>query len=435
MRRRITLPRFMILLGVCLAGALAFLTIERTVAQRPVEAQPVPVSDEARNLRRSLQSAQAAAAGARARSDRLSAEASTATAAEERARIEVVRLGARLQEAEAEASLAEARLAVIEQQRRALDRRLAAQREPLVQLTAALQRLATQPLALAALQPQSVQDAVHLRAVLGHAVPAIQGRTAGLRAELEQSRRLARRARLILQALRRTEETIEARRTALLAEAARYRRAFANASGAARREAQRAEDMALEARDLGELVTGFDRMARQRAELAALPGPVMRPTGDRAGGAAAPPPPPVAAQPPEVSGLRSYRLPVIGRITGGFGDAEPGGLRRSGLTLEPRDGALVVAPAAGRIAFAGPYRGFGGIVIIEHGDGWTSLVTGLGAPSVAVGQQVGAGGPLGTAAGRRPAVTLELRRNGEPVDPLPFALRQGSRSTATKSFS
>lgn len=425
MRGRITLPRFAILSGLCLAGTLALFTIGPSEAQRSIEAPAPPASDETRELRRALQSAQAAAAGAGARSERLSVEAESATAAEERARIEVARLAARLQEAEAEANLAEARLAVIERRRRALDRRLATQREPLVRLTAALQRLGAQPLALSALQPASIEDAVHLRAVLNHAVPAIQARTAGLRAELEQSRRLAGQARLMLQDLRRAEETIAARRTALLAEAARYRQAFASASGAARREARRAEDMALEARNLGELVTGFDRMARQRAELAALPGPVMRPAGDGAGGAAAPPPPPVVAPPSVASSLRGYRLPVVGRITGGFGDAEPGGLRRTGLTLEPRAGALAVAPAAGRIAFAGPYRGFGGIVIIEHGGGWTSLVTGLGALDVAVGQQVGAGGPLGTAPGRQPAVTLELRRDGEPVDPLPFALRQG----------
>jgi septal ring factor EnvC (AmiA/AmiB activator) len=92
----------------------------------------------------------------------------------------------------------------------------------------------------------------------------------------------------------------------------------------------------------------------------------------------------------------------------------------TGLTLAPRPGAQVVAPAAGRVAFAAPYRGYGRIVIIEHAGGWTSLVTGLARTDVAVGERLVAGAPLGIAAQTRPAITLELRRGGEPVNPLRF---------------
>jgi septal ring factor EnvC (AmiA/AmiB activator) len=103
----------------------------------------------------------------------------------------------------------------------------------------------------------------------------------------------------------------------------------------------------------------------------------------------------------------------------GFGDGR--GLTASrGLTLVPRPGAQVVAPAAGRVAFAGPYRGYGRIVIIEHAGGWTSLVTGLARTDVAVGETLVAGAPLGIAARAAPQVTLELRNSGEPVNPLRF---------------
>ena len=74
----------------------------------------------------------------------------------------------------------------------------------------------------------------------------------------------------------------------------------------------------------------------------------------------------------------------------------------------------------GRVAFAGLYRGFGQIVIVDHGQGWTSLVTGLGQAAVSVGDTVVAGSPLGTAGPGRPVVTLELRREGQPVNPLDF---------------
>ena len=109
---------------------------------------------------------------------------------------------------------------------------------------------------------------------------------------------------------------------------------------------------------------------------------------------------------------------VQGRTLAGFGERRDSGLRSTGITLAPAPGAQIVAPASGRIAFAGPYRGFGRIVIIEHEGGWTSLVTGLARADVAVGQSVIAGSPLGTARSEEPRVTVELRREGEPVNPL-----------------
>ena len=103
----------------------------------------------------------------------------------------------------------------------------------------------------------------------------------------------------------------------------------------------------------------------------------------------------------------------------GFGAADAVGAS-TGITLAPRGGAQAVAPAAGRVAFAGPYRGYGRIVIIEHDGGWTSLVTGLARTDVAVGEELVAGAPLGVAAVDSPVVTLELRREGEPVNPLDY---------------
>jgi septal ring factor EnvC (AmiA/AmiB activator) len=103
----------------------------------------------------------------------------------------------------------------------------------------------------------------------------------------------------------------------------------------------------------------------------------------------------------------------------GFGVAGDGGTS-SGLTLAPRPGAQVVAPAAGRVAFAGPYRGYGRIVIIEHEGGWTSLITGLARVDVRVGDRLVAGAPLGVAGQGQPQVSLELRRDNEPVNPLQY---------------
>ena len=103
----------------------------------------------------------------------------------------------------------------------------------------------------------------------------------------------------------------------------------------------------------------------------------------------------------------------------GFG-ARQGSSTSTGVTLAPGPGAQVIAPAAGRVAFSGPYRGYGRIVIIEHSGGWTSLVTGLARTTVEVGEMLVAGAPLGIAAQASPQVTVELRSDGAPVNPLRF---------------
>ena len=81
-------------------------------------------------------------------------------------------------------------------------------------------------------------------------------------------------------------------------------------------------------------------------------------------------------------------------------------------------GAQVVAPAPGRVAFAGPYPGFGQIVIISHDGGWTSLITGLVQTNVQVGDMLLGGAPLGMAGPGKPVLNLELRKAGQPVNPL-----------------
>jgi murein hydrolase activator len=184
-------------------------------------------------------------------------------------------------------------------------------------------------------------------------------------------------------------------------------------AGGADRESERALALAEEARDLQGLMARLGQGAALREQLAALPGPVLRPVRpDQAQVSAEPTSTPAAAA------LGQYLLPVAGRLVAGFGDTGQGGLRSRGLTLAARPTAQVVAPAGGRVAFAGIYRGFGNIVIIEHGNGWTTLVTGIAQLDVDVGERLVSGSPLGLTGPGAPVVTVELRRGGEPVNPL-----------------
>ena len=366
------------------------------------------------------QLARAARASRRAetRAARLTLEAEAATEAATRTAREAAALAASIQQAEADIEVARARYSLTRAERAALTARLADQQEPTARLAAALQTASRRPLALSALQPGSLKEVVYVRAVLDSAVPQIRERTAGLRADLQRGRALEADAARALSALRASETDLRTRRQNLAALEGQQRLASRNARRAALREAERALALAEEARDLDGLVARLDDIAAVRRELAALPGPVLRPKDLAAAPSTAPAPTPSAsasAPPP-----RDFQLPVDGRMLLGFGARRASGLVSSGLELAPVAGAQVVAPASGRVAFAGPYRGFGRIVIIEHEGGWTSLLTGLARVDAEVGDNVIAGSPMGAAGGRDAPVTFELRRDGIPVNPLQF---------------
>jgi septal ring factor EnvC (AmiA/AmiB activator) len=352
------------------------------------------------------------------RAARLTREAEAATEAATRTANEAAALAARIQQAEADIEVARARLTLVQAERAELTARLAEQQEPTARLAAALQTASRRPLALSALQPGSLKEVVYVRAVLDSAVPQIRARTADLREELDKGRALEAEATRTLAELRDGEKALRERRAALAALENKQRIVSRTARGAAMREAERALALAEEARDLDGLVSRLDDIAALRRELAALPGPVLRPADLSAPLPAAPEPAPsgTASAPPPAD----FQLPVDGRTLVGFGARRASGIASTGLELAPVAGAQVVAPARGRVAFAGPYRGFGRIVIIEHEGGWTSLVTGLARVDVAVGAAVIGGSPVGVAGGRGTPVTIELRRDGEPVNPLQF---------------
>jgi len=375
-------------------------------------AASAPPPQDPAEARRALAEAQGAASAARTRAERLEADAAQAGAAAERTAREAAAIAARVQEAEAGVAAAEVEIGLLGQQRAALRADLSRRERPLLELTAALQRLSRRPLATALLRPGSVSDAVHTRALIETMVPEVRRRTAGLRSEIAKGQALEARARAVEGTLRNEQAALAGRRQVLAGLETRQRLAARNVAGNADRESERALALAEQARDLGGLVGALDKAGALGAELAALPGPVLRPPRPEASEVIVATPVPSQTAP-----LVPYLLPVNGRLLSGFGN--PGaGLASRGIALVTRPGAIARAPAAGRIAFAAPYHGYGQIVIVSHPGGWTSLITGLARLDVRVGDAVVAGSPLGVTGPGKPVVNLELRQGGRPVNPL-----------------
>ena len=394
--------------AVSIAAMLAFAVslAAGAWAQRDVAYQNVG------ETRSALNNALAERQAASVRAQQYEAAAARASEAADKTARQAAALAARIQESEAGIAAARAQLAIVTQQRELLSARLALRQKPVVRLTAALERFSRRPLALSVLRPGSVREMVYLRALLSSTIPAVQRGTAALRAEIARGKALEDQSRGALAALQGGQRQLTDRRGQLAALESRQRIESREASGTADREAERALALAEQARDLDTLVGQLGQAGALRQRLALLPGPLIRPPRPEESQVEVNAPPPEATRPPP-----GYQLPVAGRAVAGFGAPVAGGGLSQGITLAPGDGAQVVAPAGGRVAFAGPYRGYGRIVIIEHDGGWTSLVTGLARIDVRVGDDLVGGAPLGIAGAPHPTITLELRRGGQPVNP------------------
>ncbi|MDV7338163.1 peptidoglycan DD-metalloendopeptidase family protein [Terasakiella sp. A23] len=123
--------------------------------------------------------------------------------------------------------------------------------------------------------------------------------------------------------------------------------------------------------------------------------------------------------------------PATGRVVMKFGAREKLGGKHKGISIKTRKGAQIVATYDGQIAFAGPFRGYKQLLIIDHGDGYHTLLTGMEHIDVSVGQWLLSGEPVGVMSSNGSSnanLYFELRKNGAPINPLPWMRRQNAKA-------
>lgn len=124
-------------------------------------------------------------------------------------------------------------------------------------------------------------------------------------------------------------------------------------------------------------------------------------------------------------------MPAHGRLLRRYGQQGKNGSPASkGITIATREGAQVIAPFDGKVVYAGDFRGYGLILIIEHGKRYHTLLAGVERVDAVVGQWILAGEPIGVMTGdgvRKPELYLELRRNGQAINPLPWLAATGDK--------
>lgn len=340
-----------------------------------------------------LADAEREAAEALAEQRRLEQAAAVARNAGERAAASREAAAQALLAADARIAASEAALAGLAARRTALERRLASAQRPATALLAALAQAGRQP-PLLLLASGSAERQVRLAALVRHVRPEVDRRTAALRDEYRVLAELGARQRQV-------RDELGSQRLA----AAQARDRFAQME---REALRRAEDRGAEAfaagdRSLaeGERVAGLRGEAARRRAAAALAAQLAKlPPAE---------PRPGAAEDRSAGAPLDWSMPASGRVTVGLGEVLPNGIRSRGLTIAAGLGTQVSAPAGGRILFAGPFRQRRGLVILDHGQGWMTLL-GEVRPSVKVGQRVERGELVGRALG---PVTAELFRDGK----------------------
>lgn len=390
----------------------------------------------------------------RERESALGREAETLAREGEQLREKAIAAAKAAQDREEGVSALETRLDALNKDFNARLAALGGQRAQLVRLLATIQRIAILPPEALIARPAPPADTIRSAVLLSAAVPTVEARGHAIQGEIEalvELRKDIARRRIelatALDGLKVERDRLDelAERKAKLAESREEER-----KALARRNAR----LATEAKDLRDLMERIEasrlkpapakpappvaeRPRPERGERAPVTpsqdrapaerAPAERGVADKVPAEAAAPSVQVAAAPPP--GLRALGaprgqmlMPVRGAVVKSFGQ-DGGVVTEKGITLESRPGAQVVAPYDGQVAFSGPFRGYGVILIIDHGDGYHSLLVGLSRIDAVEGQWLAAGEPVGLMGqpeGARPQLYVELRRHGKPVNPLPW---------------
>ena len=367
----------------------------------------------------------------------------------------LIAVAGRRQEVEEAVTATEARLADLEQRRAAIRRGVDRRRDVLVEVLAALQRMGGEPPPALVVAPEDAVGSVRSAILLGSVVPQLRAETAALRADLTAFE--AVRGAIVderkVQAAQ--AEAIAADEMRLAALAAEKRRSIEGSQAALEREQARAAALADRAESLSGLIRSLEteihaarraaakaraaterRRARELARLEAARRDVkaaMRENGPLRAGIFAD----TGRLEPAVAFDRAKGLlprPVAGAPSRRFGDPTPDGRARN-VAFRARPGAPVRAPADGWVLYAGPFRSYGHLLIVDAGDGYHVVLMGLGSVHVGVGRFVLAGEPVGrmaeapgtadgtaidVSAAKRPTLTVEFRRDGRPIDPAPW---------------
>ena len=396
-----------------------------------------------------VEDALAASAGNRA-----ALESEIAAIGSDRAKLSTALLdaGRQAQATEDRLSRLEERLRSLTESDAAIRKSLDSRRAVIAEILAALQRMGRRPPPAVLVRPEDVLAAIRTSMLLGAVVPELRGEAETLAGDLAELVRVRGLIAADREALRKDLAGWAAERQRLDALVAARRTRQAQIETDLTQERRRITELGTQAKTLKDLV---DRMegdlstARRAADEArAAEEREQRKTQEKFAAAGARDPAKLAPKVKFADARGDLPRPVSGTLVRGFGQPDGQNGTTRGISLRTRPKAVVSAPADGWVSFAGPFRSYGRLLIINAGDGYYLLLAGMDQINVEVGQFVLAGEPVATMGeGGGPAVTqasavpaasqrdddrndpvlyVEFRKDGGSIDPEPWWARSSS---------
>ncbi|MCD1633209.1 murein hydrolase activator EnvC [Martelella mediterranea] len=344
---------------------------------------------------------------------------------------------------EEQIAAAETRLGELSDEEDRLKTSLNAERDVLADVLAALQRMGRDPPPALLVAPGDALDSVRSAILLNGVVPEMRARMETVLADLTSLRTVKAEQQQARDGLAADLDSLaeESRRMDLLiAENEKSRETSAEQLEAERRQA---ELLAARATDLNGLISSLETeitsarnaalLARQEAEKRRQMTEAQQIEARQRALSATPDKNRITPAYPFSDLKGRLILPVAGEILRRYGDPDGTGHRATGMTIAARPGALVSAPADATVVYAGRFRSYGEMVILNVGDGYHIVMTGMDDLKVRQGDFIFSGEPLAEMGTRRiasaatmaletdrPTLYIEFRHNGKPVDSQPW---------------
>ncbi|PVE22379.1 hypothetical protein DC522_21610 [Microvirga sp. KLBC 81] len=331
----------------------------------------------------------------------------------------------------------EQRLQTLTASETAIRRSLESRRGVIVEVLASLQRMGRRPPPAVLVRPEDMLEAVRASIMLGAVLPELRVEAEILASDLAELVRLKEAIATDRSTLNTELGALNGEQQRLTALMAARQSRMVEVERSMGAERDKAAELARQAGTLKELI---DRMeteiagAQRAAEEARKAAEAQeREAKERFAQAAFRDPARLAPKIPfsEAKGL--LPKPVSGEIALDFGAADGYGGTTRGISITTRPKAAVVSPADGWVAFAGPFRSYGRLLIINAGGGYYVLLAGMDQINVDVGQFVLAGEPVATMGDaplmsltggaiekNNPVLYVEFRKDGGSIDPGPW---------------
>ncbi len=376
-----------------------------------------------------------------------------AALAEERAKLnsELIEAGKRVQASEAKLSETEAKLAELTDQVNVIQSSITERKEVIVKMLSAMQRIGRTPPPALVTRRDDALAVVRSAMLLADVFPELKYQADNLTRELEGLVTIENGIRDQRDAEKGEADRLATEQASLDRLLEEKRRATAQGEAELADIRRAADEQVQTVSDLNELIDHLDdqiarveiaqydaeiaaeRALRAREQQQALATPdnesvvEIKPASTRVAFAS-----PDRLKPalPFETAKGTLRLPAQGRRVKSFGDADAAGSTLKGISLQTRGEARITAPADGWVVYAGEFRSYGKLLIINAGGGYHVLLAGMSRIDVSLGQFVLSGEPIavmGNSAtpsqgddSSRPVLYVEFRKDGRPIDPDPW---------------